>query len=151
MNCPKCKSSLLEKNPGSENEYHCIMCGFIYYPEIIAKLPSKAQALQKPDDNDTEKKEPHLTKEQVQKRWRNSPAGKASIQRYQKSELFRAAHARHRKTEKYKASQKKFKDKKKKMKKILDILECEHTKGFIWNGDDDFRCKVCNKKLEEVF
>ena len=132
--CPRCHSQLFTE----EDEYRirdiiCVSCGYrkditkhkpIIIPEEEIHIPSTRLI--------------HgISSKTSTKIWRRSPAGKASIRRYNQSELFLEAHERHRKTEKYRISQERFKERRKLFKLLVSkplISTC--PLGLFYKSDD---------------
>jgi len=114
--CPRCNSIIFPE----EDEYHtkelvCIICG---YREDITEHKS----IDIPED------EIHvpaarlihgISSKMSYKIWRSSPTGRASIRRYQHSQLYYEAHARHRLTEKYEQSQTRFRERRRLFKLLI--------------------------------
>jgi len=163
LTCPKCggrvgtKINVYDKT----KENYCLVCNFpVLDPEQAEEIRRLTEEFLTPDESVEEvkhkgrkaskKRFPGLSPTEIRKRWRNSPAGKASVKRYQKSELYRQAHARHRQTESYKATQERFHSKRKMFRELEKKINCKH-KHFELLDDGSFICEVCGKTIEEVY
>jgi len=114
--CPRCGSRLfLEEDEFHTEELWCF-CGF---RKDITK-PRKPIVIPEEEIHISAARMIHgISSKTSYKIWRKSPAGRASIWRYQHSQLYYEAHARHRLTELYRLTQEKFKERRKFFKSLV--------------------------------
>ena len=119
MKCPRCGSGFVTlEEYGGITDAVCNICGsrveISRRPTMVSQPVSGIDIPSKPY-----RRLLGVSPKESRRVYRNSPAGKAAWERYRYSKLYYEAHARHRKTEKYAEGQRRFKEKRKLFKLLL--------------------------------